>query len=64
MNRRAAIIVDDYREVQVSPWEKRPVIEEICDANYSNLALDLSPLPVVSKSKGPRVSELVNDLLM
>ncbi|MEP4485559.1 MAG: hypothetical protein ABJ013_08025 [Halioglobus sp.] len=64
MSIRQAIVVDDYREVQISPWEKLPVIEEICDSNYSNLALDLSPMPVASRPNGPRMSELINDLLM
>ena len=64
MSVKAAIVVDNYREVQISPWEQFAVTEEICDSNYSNLALDLSPLPVVSKPNGPRISELIHDLLL
>ena len=64
MNVKAAIVVDDYREVQISPWEQLTVAEEICDSNYSNLSLDMSPLPVASRSSGPRISELIHDLLL
>ena len=64
MSVKAAIVVDDYREVQISPWEQLSVTEEICDSSYSNLALDMSPLPVASRLNGPRIAELIHDLLV
>ena len=44
------------------------VLQEISDADYANVMLDLSPMPVKQKEapkpRGPSAAELVNDLLM
>jgi len=74
--RREAIVVDSPREILVNPWEDRRinaslerVAVEVCDRDYRNPMLDLSPFPesdladLVKSVPRQSVADMVSDLL-